>query len=103
MMKRAAIAGISLAFSIVCSNGILSAQGVDEVEDSNVAPSSGLLVEERAASRSLAAAGSTEDDGSLAPATLELRLTRQTCRGVAHLSQIAQKCQTLSSAPLIRE
>ena len=40
------------------------------------------------------------DENSERIGTLELRLESEVCRGVAHLVDLASKCQLVSSAPL---
>ena len=40
------------------------------------------------------------DENGERTGTLELRLENEVCRGVAHLVDLASKCQLVSSAPL---
>ena len=40
------------------------------------------------------------DENDERTGTLELRLENEVCRGVAHLVDLASKCQLVSSAPL---
>ena len=45
--------------------------------------------------------GPMDDDENTPASTLELRFSRQTCRGVAQLWRIAQKCHIISYGPLL--
>ena len=97
-MNRSALVGFFLAFSIVCSTAL--AFTPERGENEQDAPSNAEFAQEGSPARFMISPESNDEAPNSAAATLELRMTRQTCRGVAYLSQIAQKCQTVSSAPL---
>ena len=100
--KRVAVSGIFLALSIIGSTPFTYSQGIQSGPDSK-ATLLNVGSENEAIDSSLSIAPQSGDNDTASLATLELRSGRQTCRGVADLSQLAQKCQTNGSAPLIRQ
>jgi hypothetical protein len=96
--KRAATLGLFIGLLIFCSIGPGFGQGF-ELDKTAVVP--GTLDGFRSSTpQSELSPDTVEAEHNATLATLELRFTREVCRGVAQLSQIAQKCQKISSAPI---
>ena len=96
------LAGV-LNMLIIGSSALICAQGVQSAPDSKAALLNVWSEKDGIDLSTPITPESADENDKAFLATLELRSGRQTCRGVADLSQLAHKCQTSGSAPLIRQ
>ena len=95
-----ATAAVVFAFSIILSNGLTSAETLPLTPDAQTASYNGIKRDGDTETQLPLIPEAPEGEDGMPRQTLELRLHRHACRGIAQLSQIAQKCQPISSAPL---